>query len=307
VDRVLRNLLVDVSGNTHRTEFCIDKLFSPDSSTGRLGLLEMRAFEMPPHHRMATAQHLLLRSALAAFARHPYAEDLVKWGTTLTDRFLLPHFCHQDLRDALAFLHDRGFPLDVAWFEPHYQFRFPYYGSLVKDDVVMEVRGALEPWHVLGEEGSASGQTRYVDSSLERLQVKIRGATPDRHWVCVNGVKMPLHPTDVQGEYVAGLRYRAWQPPSCLHPTIGKHGPLRIDLYDRWNKRAIAGCTYHIVHPGGRSADDRPINAVAAESRRIARFDDYGHVPQSYLPTVAGVNHDFPMTLDLRLVTSPTP
>ncbi len=303
VDRVLRNLLVDVTGNTHRTEFCIDKMYSPDTSAGRLGLLEMRAFEMPPHYRMATAQHLLLRSALAAFARQPYAEDLVKWGTTLSDKFLLPHFVHADLKDALALLHDRGFSLDPAWFEPHYQFRFPYYGSLVKDDVVLEVRGALEPWHVLGEEGSAGGQTRFVDSSLERLQVKVKGATPGRHLVCVNGIRLPLHPTDAQGEFVAGVRYRAWQPPSCLHPTIGVHGPLRIDLYDRWNERSIAGCTYHVVHPGGRANEDRPINAVAAESRRIARFEHLGHIPRRYIPVWAGINHDFPMTLDLRLVT----
>lgn len=302
VDRVLRNILADATGNTHRTEFCIDKLYSPDSSSGRLGLLEMRAFEMPPHYRMATAQHLLLRSALAAFARHPYEEDLVKWGTTLSDRFLLPHFVHADFKDALAFLHDRGFPLDAAWFEPHYQFRFPYYGSLVKDDVVLEVRGALEPWHVLGEESTAGGQTRYVDSSLERVQVKIKGATPGRHQVTCNGVALPLHPTDVQGEFVAGVRYRAWQPPSCLHPTIPADGPLHIDLYDRWNKRAIAGCTYHVVHPGGRANEVRPINAVAAESRRIARFETQGHLARSYVPVHTGVNHDFPMTLDLRLV-----
>jgi len=301
IDRVLRNILVDSTGNTHRTEFCIDKLYSPDSSSGRLGLLEMRAFEMPPHYRMATAQHLLLRSALAAFARRPYEEGLVKWGTTLADRFLLPHFVHADFKDALAFLHDRGFPLDPAWFEPHYQFRFPYYGSLVKDDVVMEVRGALEPWHVLGEESGAGGQTRYVDSSLERVQVKLKGATPGRHQVTCNGIEVPMHPTDVQGEFVAGVRYRAWQPPSCLHPTIGADGPLHIDLYDRWNRRAIAGCTYHIVHPGGRANEVRPVNAVAAESRRVARFEAQGHLARSYVPVTAGVNHDFPMTLDLRL------
>ena len=300
VDRILRNILVDSTGNTHRTEFCIDKLYSPDGSSGRLGLLEMRAFEMPPHYRMATAQHLLLRSALAAFARHPYEEDLVKWGTTLSDRFLLPHFVHADFKDALAFLHDRGFSLDPEWFEPHYQFRFPYYGSFVKDNVVLEVRGALEPWHVLGEEGTPGGQARYVDSSLERVQVKLKGATPGRHVATCNGVEIPLHPTDVQGEFVAGIRYRAWQPPSCLHPTIGTDGPLHIDLYDRWNKRAIAGCSYHIVHPGGRANEVRPVNAVAAESRRIARFDSQGHLARSYVPIAAGVNHDFPMTLDLR-------
>ena len=302
IDRVLRNILVDVTGNTHRTEFCIDKLYSPDSSTGRLGLLEMRAFEMPPHYRMATAQHLLVRSILAAFSERPYQERLVKWGTSLHDRFMLPHFVKQDLLDALRFLSERGFDLSPDWFEPHYQFRFPYYGEIVKDDVHLEVRGALEPWHVLGEESGVGGQARYVDSSLERIQVKMRGATSDRHVVCCNGVEIPLHPTGTHGEFVAGVRYRAWQPPSCLHPTIGIHGPLRLDVFDRWNQRSIAGCSYHVVHPGGRADEDRPVNAVSAESRRIARFEKAGHSPHAYEPQRLGVNPDFPMTLDLRRI-----
>lgn len=303
VDRVLRNLLVDVTGNTHRTEFCIDKLYSPDLATGRLGLVEMRAFEMPPHFKMASAQHLLVRSIVAAFSERPYKERLVKWGTSLHDRFMLPHFVKHDLIDALRFLEERGFGLDPQWFEPHYQFRFPYYGEIARDDVHLEVRGALEPWHVLGEESAAAGQTRYVDSSLERIQVKVKGVTFDRYLVCCNSVALPLHPTGTRGEFIAGVRYRAWQPPFCLHPTIGVHGPLHLDLYDRWNQRAIAGCTYHVVHPGGRANADRPINAVAAESRRIARFDESGHTPRSYTPQFCGVNSDFPMTLDLRRVS----
>lgn len=304
VDRILRHLLVDVTGNTHRTEFCIDKLYSPDSATGRLGLLEMRAFEMPPHPRMANAQQLLVRAVVAAFLERPYEQKLEKWGTSLNDRYMLPHFVHTDMHDALAYLAERGFALDPEWFEPHYQFRFPYYGHIVKDNVLLEVRGALEPWHVLGEESTAGGQSRYVDSSLERVQIKVRGAVAGRHLVCCNGVIVPLHPTGVRGEFVAGIRYRAWQPPSCLHPTIGIDGPLRVELYDSWNERAIAGCTYHVVHPGGRSNEDRPINAVAAESRRIARFEHTGHSVGKYRPEARAVNRDFPMTLDLRLLQS---
>ncbi|OQX67304.1 MAG: IMP dehydrogenase [Sorangiineae bacterium NIC37A_2] len=300
VDRLLRNILVDVTGNTHRTEFCIDKLYSPDSSTGRLGLLEMRAFEMPPHHRMATAQHLLLRSVLAAFSKNPYKEELVKWGTSLHDKFMLPHFVRRDLADALRYLSERGLHLDPEWFDPHYQFRFPFYGKVTSDDISLELRGALEPWHVLGEETSVAGQARYVDSSLERIQVRVRGATPGRHAVTCNGTLVPLHPTGTHGEYVAGVRYRAWQPPSCLHPTIGIHSPLHFSVYDRWNQRAIFGCTYHVVHPGGRAAEERPVNAAAAESRRIARFDAAGHTAGRYVPECWGVNPHFPMTLDLR-------
>ena len=255
----------------------------------------------PPHQRMASAQHVLVRSLLALFHAQPYTERLVKWGTRLHDDFLLPHFVKHDLADALSYVRERGFDLDPEWFEPHYQFRFPFYGQMVKDSVVLEVRGALEPWHVLGEESSAGGQSRYVDSSLERIQIKAQGLVAGRHLVCVNGIEVPLRPTDVVGEGVAGVRYRAWQPPSCLHPTIGMDGPLHIDLFDTWNGRSISGCTYHVVHPGGRSAVDRPVNAVAAESRRIARFERGGHLPRRYEPKRLGVNPDFPLTLDLRL------
>ncbi len=300
VDRIFRNLLTDVTGNTHRSEFCIDKLYSPDGTTGRLGLLELRAFEMPPHYRMSSAQQLLLRSLVSAFWERPYRAPLVKWGTLLHDRFLLPHFVQQDFADVMADLNTRGYEFDAEWFRPHYEFRFPFYGRLAKDGVLMEIRGALEPWNVLGEESGAGGQARYVDSSLERLQVRAVGLTEGRHLVTVNGYPLPLQPTGVAGEGVAGVRYRAWQPSSCLHPTIGIHGPLHIDLYDSWNQRAVAGCTYHVVHPGGRANEARPVNAAAAESRRIARFDHMGHVPGRFPVRTARIDPHFPFTLDLR-------
>jgi uncharacterized protein (DUF2126 family) len=304
VDRLLRHLLVDITGNTHRTEFCIDKLYSPDSVTGRLGLVELRSFEMPPHQRMANVQQLLLRALVALFWNEPYTTPLVHWGTSLHDRYLLPHFVKQDLSDVLIYLGKRQVPMEYSWFEPHYQFRFPFYGQLEKDGIVLELRGALEPWHVLGEESAAGGQARYVDSSLEKLQVKTKGMLLDRYRVCVNRVRLPLHPTGVQGESVCGVRYRAWQPPSCLHPNIGVHSPLRFDIYDAWNERPVAGCTYHVIHPGGRANDDRPINAVAAESRRIARFEASGHTPHQYRSIDLTCPAEYPLTLDLRrLVT----
>lgn len=304
VDRILRNLLVDVTGNTHRTEFCIDKLYSPDAVTGRLGLVELRSFEMPPHQRMANVQQLMLRALIALFWNEPYTTPLVRWGTSLHDRFLLPHFVKQDLEDVMFYFQKRGVHMDYGWFDPHYQFRFPFYGQVEKDGVVLELRGALEPWNVLGEESTAGGQARYVDSSLEKLQVKVKGMLLDRYQACVNGVKLPLHPTGVREEAVCGVRYRAWQPPSCLHPNIGVHSPLRFDIYDSWNERPVAGCTYHVVHPGGRANDDRPVNAVAAESRRIARFESAGYTPSEYQAIDLGVQREFPLTLDLRrLVT----
>jgi uncharacterized protein (DUF2126 family)/transglutaminase-like putative cysteine protease len=300
VDRILRNLLIDVTGNTHRTEFCIDKLFSPDGPTGRLGLLEMRAFEMPPHERMSAVQQLLVRSLLSVFWQKPYQEELIKWGTRLHDDFMLPFYVWSDMQDVQRSLERWGYDLPLAWFQPHYEFRFPRYGELTLDDAQLEVRGALEPWLVLGEESTGSGQARYVDSSLERLQVQVQGWVEERYLLLCNQRRMPLQPTGQNGQFVAGVRYRAWQPPSCLHPTIGVHAPLHFDIFDKWSGRSLAGCTYHVVHPGGRSAEDRPVNAAAAESRRLARFDVRGHSGGPFQPIEPSVHPHFPRTLDLR-------
>ena len=301
VDRSLRNLLIDVTGNTHRAEFCIDKLYSPDGPAGRLGLLELRAFEMPPHARMSLTQQLLLRAMIARFWQKPYRpQRLVRWGTELHDRFMLPHFVWQDIADVMADMTEAGFPLKAEWFAPHFEFRFPKYGDYTVKGMTIELRAALEPWHVMGEEGAIGGTARYVDSSLERMQVKVTGAAPDRYRLTCNGVAVPLQGTGTVGEFVAGVRYRAWQPWSALHPTIGVHGPLTFDLVDTWNQRSLGGCQYHVSHPGGRSFDDFPINAFAAETRRNARFFRMNHTPGLLDPAEPEVHREFPFTLDLR-------
>jgi uncharacterized protein (DUF2126 family) len=300
VDRIFRNLLIDTTGNTHRAEFCIDKLYNPDSSTGRLGLLEMRAFEMMPHARMNLVQHLLLRSLIARFWREPYEQRLVRWGTQIHDRFMLPHFVRQDLEDVIIEQNAAGIPMSLDWFAPHLEFRFPHYGQIEHRGVVMELRQAIEPWHVLGEEGAPGGTVRYVDSSLERLQVLVNGMIDSRHVVTCNGVRIPLHPTGTNGQAVAGVRFRAWQPSQCLQPTIGVHSPLVFDIVDTWAGRSIGGCTYHVSHPGGRSYSTFPVNAYEAEGRRIARFFKFGHSPGSILVIEPPANREFPLTLDLR-------
>jgi len=322
VDRLFRNILTDVTGNTHRAEFCIDKLYAPGSASGRLGLVEFRAFEMPPHAQMSLVQMLLLRSLIACFWKMPYLRRLVRWHTELHDRFMLPHYVWRDMKDVVNHINAAGFPFQLEWLAPFLEFRFPHYGSVNIGDIHIELRAAIEPWHVMGEEVTNLGTARFVDSSVERLQVRVSGFTDSRYVVTCNGQALPLRKTGVHGEYVCGVRYRAWQPPSALHPTIGIHSPLVIDVIDTWNKRSIGGCKYHVAHPGGRSYDVFPINAYAAETRRISRFWEFGHTPGTinvapqmapggeFSPLDASSNTEFvglkdidpeyPYTLDLR-------
>ena len=322
VDRIFRNLLIDITGNTHRAEFCIDKLYSPDSSTGRLGILEFRGFDMPPSKEMCIVQLLLIRTLVARFWNKPYKHKLTRWGTELYDKFMLPHYVQQDLAEVVRDLQEQGYPFQLEWLETFLEFRFPLYGKIKVQEMELLVRMGIEPWHVLGEEAAQGGTARFVDSSVERVEVKVKNFNADRYMVTCNGVPVPLQFTDVKGEYVAGVRYRAWTPPSALHPTLGKDVPLVFDIVDTWNHRAIGGCTYHVAHPGGRNYDSFPVNSYEAEGRRISRFWTQGHtqgaftptesfsvatrylepneVPRNFDPPPLRISPEYPRTLDLR-------
>ncbi|MFD1315751.1 transglutaminase family protein [Namhaeicola litoreus] len=284
VDRLLRNLLIDLTGNTHRAEFCIDKLYSPDSSTGRLGILELRGFDMPPNKQMCLVQLLLIRTLVSWFWEKPYKGKLVRWGTELHDKFMTHHFVREDLKDVVDQLNEAGYPFDINWLEPFFEFRFPHVGRVKFKEVELSLRTAIEPWNVLGEEMSSSGTARFVDSSVERIEVKATGLTSERYVILCNGMRIPMTNTGTKGEFVASVRYRAWQPPSALHPNLEVDTPLVFDIFDLWVGKSVAGCTYHVFHPGGRAYDSFPVNSFEAEGRRESRFYSENHTQSVYVP-----------------------
>jgi uncharacterized protein (DUF2126 family) len=301
LDGLFRNLLVDITGNAHRAEFCIDKLFPPEGLGLRLGLLELRAFEMAPHVRMGLIEMLLIRALVCMFWKRPFEGGLVRWGTALHDRFMLPHFVRRDFFDVLTHLRGSGYNFEEKWFAAHLEFRFPKIGSIAVDEVELELRHALEPWNVLAEETTSGRTARAVDSSFERIQVNVSGFTTEfRYVITCNGRRVPLYSTGETGVSVAGVRYRARQLSAVLHPTIPVHAPLIFDIIDRWKGHSIARCAYHVGSADGRAYTARPVNATEAEDRRRKRFQISGPPPGLMAAPEEETNPIFPMTLDLR-------
>ncbi len=287
-DRLLRNLLIDLTGNTHRAEFCIDKLYSPDSNSGRLGILEMRAFDMPPNKQMCMVQLLLIRTLVAWFWEKPYKGKLVRWGTSLHDKYLTHHFVREDLKDVVEQMNEAGYKFDIQWLEPFFEFRFPHIGAVNYKGIELSFRSGIEPWNVLGEEMSSTGTARFVDSSVERLEIKVKGIQDERYIVLCNQMRIPLVKTSTEGVFVSSIRYRAWQPPSALHPTLGIDTPLVFDIFDTWTGKAVAGCNYHVFHPGGLAYETFPVNSYEAEARRVTRFYNGNHTQGVYTPVETG-------------------
>jgi uncharacterized protein (DUF2126 family)/transglutaminase-like putative cysteine protease len=306
VDGLFRDLLVDVTGNSHRAEFCIDKLYPPEGRGVRLGLLELRAFEMAPHVRMGLVEMLLVRALVCTFWKRPFEGGLIRWGAALHDRFMLPHFVSRDFSDVLTYLRGSGYHFEEKWFAAHMEFRFPKIGSISAEGVDLELCEALEPWNVLAEETTSGGMARAVDSSFERIQVKMTGSNPEsRYVVACNGRRVPLYPAGQRsaepGETVAGVRYRARQLAAVLHPTIPVHAPLIFDIIDRWNERSIGRCVYHVAAPDGSAYTTRPANANEAADRRQQRFQESVPTPAWVAVPEEENNPIFPATLDLRL------
>ncbi|MGC9502782.1 transglutaminase family protein [Baaleninema sp.] len=304
IDRLLRNLLIDVTGNTHRSAFCIDKLFPVDNPRQQLGLLELRSIAMPPTPQLRLLQLLLVRAFVAWFWETPYREPLTRWGTALHDRFMLPHYLELDFRAVLEDLNDAGYTFEFDGFAPFFEFRFPPYGVVSREGVTLELRHAIEPWNVLGEEMSKSGTARYVDDTMERVQVKLSGDGDllRRYAVVCNGYRVPLGLSGKPGELVAGVRFRARSYETLSHPAIAPHAPLSFTVVELESRRAIAACTYYVTPPDRSSDEEFPKNAEEARSRRRERFVLQQSPPYPVEAIEPLPEKEFPLTLDLRRV-----
>ncbi len=302
IDSMLRNLLMDWNGNTHRAELSVDKFWNANAPNGRHGLIELRAFEMMPGAEEFLAVNALVRALVAAFSETPYAHPLIAWREALHDRFALPYFLEQDLRHVLDYLNQRGFQFRPEWFQPHFDFRFPVVSRFEGANGVWELRQAMEPWPVMGEQPIAGGTARSVDASTDRLQLRVWGLHPTRLGAAVNGVRLPLQ-LQPDGTAVCGLRYRLMDAAHGLQPQIRAHTPLQFALFDTANDIIAYAFEYLNWRPKSGEYPGLPQDETDARQRVLERLllapGIVGHKTVSIARTPSP---DAPMTLDLRAV-----
>ena len=260
-DRMLRHLLADSAGDIKKAEIRVDQLYPPDRSSQRLGRIALRSFQTAPDHRMAAAQCLLLRALIAFLAERPADPRLRDFGPELHDRYMLPGELWEDLAEVIRDLDRARLPVQADWFAPFLDRRFPTLGEVAMGDVRMAIRTAHEPWPVLAEEAVAGVVTRFIDAANQRVQVELTGLTPTHHILVCNGRRVPLQPTRTRGRFLAGVRYKAWNPPSSLHPTLWPVYSLVFDLLDARTGEVLGGCTWFPARPSlvGFSAAPAPV------------------------------------------------
>jgi uncharacterized protein (DUF2126 family) len=279
IDAILRNLLLDYNGNTHKAEVSVDKFFNPFMPKGRLGLVEFRSIEMSPDIEQFLAIQALWRALAASFVTKPYQEPLVDWKGKLHDDFLLPFFLEEDLCKVIEYLNESGFSFERDWFLPHLKFRFPILAEEKAGDSLWHLRRALEPWPLLGEQPTASGLVRCVDSSTERLEIRLFAPSKDRKktpvTILVNGWNLPLHPHP-KGGFIGAVRFRTFILPTCLHPQVLPHTPLLIQFFDDSGKN-IGSWNYHPIMIDHGKKDPRYLVPVEQNDPKTVLSNSKSH------------------------------
>lgn len=268
IDSILRNLLLDLHGNTHKAEVSVDKFFNPFIPNGRLGLVEFRAIEMSPDAPTFLSIHALWRALAASLATRPFREPVRDWQGALHDRFLLPSFLERDLQEVLTYLEQDGFSFETSWFRTHLHFRFPFLAEESLGDGHWTLRRAVEPWPLLGEQPTPSGGlVRCVDSSTERLEIRLLGL-PEETEVRINGHLLPLE-THPGGGRFGGVRFRTAWLPTCLHPQVAPHTPLEISFLEHPGKQL--GVWHYLSLP--LEADGKTRRVIPAKETRHPKLN----------------------------------
>jgi uncharacterized protein (DUF2126 family) len=309
-DLLFRDLLMDRSGNTHRAEISVDKLWNPFAPNGRLGLVEFRAFETHPAPAVQSVTALFVRAILARLAADPFNAPFVRWAGELHDRFFLPAFVWEDLAIICADLRNHGIAFDAEWLRAPWEFRFPKLGefalpvSNLKSEIsnpTLVFRQALEAWPLLGESPNAGTVARTVDSSLDRIEARISEAKfLEGGLLLANGLPCAFRAT-AGGAAACGIRYRAFYLSPSLQPHVPVHAPLLLEWVDRTTLTVVAAARWHVWNPANSAYAAAPADVTLAAARRAERWEYWPHTigQPRFVPKI-----DFPPegrhTLDLR-------